>query len=294
MLWYIFGGLVPVILLFLWAIFQGGVGEMWYSLMRLPMEVSKLGALFSVGKSQLFYPNDVYYGTYGWHSGVVVNLLLWVIGIGGAALLLFRKEWGTFLVASAAILSYLFYFYITPLRFAQYLIGSAPFVAIISALGIDAIYERVRRSSIGLIFFFLGRLALGYILFSSFQAVNEPKKNFINSDSVAMREWFEKNVSKDTPVLDMVGLLFYFPQPYYACCVPFGQYAPYLSQPFPSILESLQKDNIQVIYQGGLGRADSLSPNARTYIKEHFTSVFQGQVLVRNDYPRPIDQTYSQ
>ena len=60
--------------------------------------------------------------------------------------------------------------------------------------------------------------------------------------------------------------MLYNPDPYYACCIPFGQSAEFLSRPLPDLPKALEDTDTKYIAQGGLYRVNTLPYPWQQYI----------------------------
>lgn len=262
------GFAVPIGLFGVWLLTIGQWETVVYSLTRLPFETAKIAKVFVMQPDLFFYPNTVFYGTAGWSRELIVNHALWIIGLGvGIWRLLTRKD---LLISGTFIIAIVSFMYLYPLRHAQYLIPIAVFVSFYAADAIFLLWEALRKKLIGQTMFFAGFIVLLLFFLDVFLAVNRPKLAWDNRQMLADMQTMWKIIPEDSYVLDLDGRTFYFKDPYYVCCLPFGQFEPYLSRPLPSLPAALETTNTQYIYEGQLERATTLSQKDQAYIRSHF------------------------
>ncbi len=254
------------------------IQTIWYSLTILPFEVNRIGQQFPMQPDLFFYPNTVYYGVGGWSRGLIANHIVWtcglLFGMGRLVTPVFgskdtRGVWKEILVAAALLAYIVTFMYGYPVRHAQYLIPIAFFVSLYAADLVLAIWRTLRTPGWSIIF------ALGYsaLLVGSwyiYTEVNTPKMGWTNAVDVQTLSFALQTIPKDDYVLDLVGATIYFRDPYYGCCLPFGQYSPYLSKPLPSMAQALANTHTSFIYQGRLFRVHDVSLEDQQFITRHY------------------------
>ena len=216
-----------------------------------------------------FYPNTTYYGTAGWSRELVANHTVWLIGLGVGIYRFFTK-WDEWLISGTFIISVVSFVYLYPLRHAQYLIPVAVFVAFYAADAIVLLWQKVHKNNLGQKVFFVGFIAMIVGMFIVYTSVNSPKLAWTNTETLSDMRALWKYIPKDAYVLDLDGRTLYFKDPYYVCCLPFGQYEQYLSRPLPSLPHALEDKNVLYIYEGQLGRVNTLSAADQAYIRAHY------------------------
>ena len=80
-----------------------------------------------------------------------------------------------------------------------------------------------------------------------------------------------KTIPQTEYILDLDGRTLYYPNPYYVCCLPFGQHEPFLSRPLPSLVDALERTKTGYVYEGELKRIQTLSPVNQAYIYRNYT-----------------------
>ena len=274
-----FAGLsIPLLIVGLWALTLGDLGKVWYWLVQLPVEANRISQIFFMAPDLFFYPNGIFYGNNGWSRELLTNHALWIVGLlVGIYRLVVPFGKAEVFVAGTFLLQVVIYVQFIPLKHAQYLIAIAPFVAFYVADGILALYRKTPFT----VFVFMF-LLLSVYLFQTNDRINRPKLGWTNKEAIAYLEKLYTTVPKTEYILDLDGRTLYYPDPYYACCIPFGQFAPFLSQPLPSLADSLEKTKTKYIYQGQLKRVTTLLPGDQTYIAGHYEPVYgDEQLLVR-------------
>jgi len=281
----VIGAGLPFITLCVWALFTMRSFDelllMWYSLTRLPFEAQQISALFPLPPFLFFYPNELLYGAPGWNRVLMVNHALWGIGLMTGSIRLVtvfvvngRKGVWVELLVSGAFLGYIISFmYGYPMRHEQYLIPIAVFVMFYAADVFGALFEWLGKKPTGVVWgsLFVGALIVG--IWGVSRGVNTSKLRFTNGNDYTFLRFALSELPRDAYVFDLVGSTIYFRDPYYVSAVPFGQWEPYLSRPLPSLSEALERTGARYVYEGGLGRINNLTPEARLYIRDHFRPV---------------------
>jgi len=273
-----------------WFLSLGNFPLIWYSLVKLPFEANVLGTIFSIPPDFFFRTNDVVYGTGGYHLGYWINLVFWVVAIligvyrFVISLVCFDKKtsWQELIIAGNFLVSLYLFFYVMPMKHAQYLIPSAIFVVWYIVDGLFLIWEQMRTSRIGRLFGGIGFVVFLFVLLSANRLVSDPKMQWGYTEREEL-DMFLRTIPKTTYVLDLACVSLYYPSPYYITCMPIGQVTPLISLTLPSVEERLQATDTKYIYQGKQYRTQELSSNDQRYIREHFTPVGDGAMLVRND-----------
>ncbi|MCL4360223.1 hypothetical protein M1555_03155 [Patescibacteria group bacterium] len=286
------GFLLPLLMFGVWCLSVGNLPLVLYSIFRLPFEVNEISRTFVMMPDLFFYPNAVYFGAGGWGEALLVNHALWMAGLvfGLYRLLtpvLTRGKtylWEELLLALNFLALVFFYVEFIPLKHAQYLIPIAVFVAWYSADMLDSLWQKMKRSTAGIVVFGVAALGLLGLLYSVNAAAEQPKLAGTNTQNLTALAVLYRTLPRATPVLDLVGSMLYYPDPYYACCLPIGQFAAYLSRPLPPLAAALEREKVPYIYQGEPGRVSTLLPADQEYIRLHYHPVADGDpaLLVRH------------
>lgn len=286
------GSGIVVVCTILWLFLR--VGDMkiiWYSLVRLPMEISVLGKIWIVEPTQFFYPNDTFYGVYGYHVGFVLNLILWcsTILIGIVRLVTpvvpngKKGVWQELMISGVFISSIILYKSFFSMKHTQYLMPSAIFVAWYAADGFFIMWDRLKHAHIGRIFYIsMWCLVLG-MLVKGYWVVNAPKFFWRNDAEIQTVATILRTIPQSEAILDLEGLTMYYPASYYLSALPIGQITPLISLRLSSLSGQLEKTDTKFIYQGTSRRITTLSLEDQAYIAAHFVPVGDGTLLVRTD-----------
>ena len=289
------GGLaVPLILFGLWTLTLGNPGRVYYSLFRLPFEVNEISRIFYMGPDLFFYPNSIFYGAGGWPVQLIVNHALWVTGILIGILSLLApyltaskaQKTGVYeevLIAGIFIVQIVYYVLWSPLKHAQYLIPIAVWVAFYAADGWNFFWQWARGTAGKSYLFVFVFLLLAAGLYKSNILAEKPKLSMNNQEALATISEIQAKIPSNEFLLDLDGRTIYYPGPYYVCCLPFGQYAPYLTRPLPSLSEALEKTKTRYIWQGEPDRLTTLAAGDQEYIAAHYANVKEIQGLLVRD-----------
>lgn len=282
---FFIGIFIPLGLFGLWSLFLGDIGLVWYSITTLPRVVGQETAkMFPMQPDLFFYPNDTFYGENGWSVGLIINHVVWFIGLTMGAVRLLTPWLGTsgelgkygrsgawieFLIAGSFFAHVIFFFWIYPLRHAQYLIPIAVFVVWYTADFIYLLwYKGVNKFPTGIVFTVLVSGCAGLLWI--FIRVNSPKLHWTNKIALANIENIHKTIPFNQYLLDFDGSTLYYKDPYYICCLPFGEFVPFMSRKVSSVIAYLEKTQTRYIYEGDLLRVNTLSPDEKNYIRTHY------------------------
>ncbi|KKR02036.1 MAG: hypothetical protein UT26_C0029G0005 [Microgenomates group bacterium GW2011_GWC1_39_12] len=291
------GGALIGLMACIWFASLGNLSLVWYSLVTLPFEANKLAKLFPIAADFFFYPNDVIYGTGGYHIGYWLNGFLWTFGI---LIAIFRfvttvtfqdtkTVWQEGIISANCLLSILLFVYVMPMKHAQYLIPSAVFIVWYVADGLYIFWKENQKIAAYRIWVVLSFGIFIYLLCIGHRLVNEPK-SYWRHDQKTELEGLLRTIPTTEYILDFECVSLYYPSPYYITCMPVGQVTPLISLKLPTVRERLKETNTKYIYQGRWQRTQELLPADQEYIKEHFVPIGDGKLLVRSD----IAETYAQ
>lgn len=269
---FVFGLGLPLLLFGLWVLTLGNPDQVIYSLTKLPVEANKISETFIMQPDLFFYPNTIFYGASGWSTGLLVNHAIWIVAIFVAAYrLVIPLNWSEFLIAATFFVYVIFYVLVVPLKHAQYLIPIAVFVAFYAADAVNLLWRKI----IGVNFIAAASLSTLYIIglgfmWKVFVAVNSPKLAWTNEDTIKQLTVIYQTIPTAEYILDLTGETLYYRHPYPACCIPFGQAAPYLTRPLPSLAQTLEKTQTKYVFEGGVKRITTLLPVDQAYISVHY------------------------
>lgn len=279
---------LPFIIFGLWLLSLGNLDQVIYSLTKLPVEANMISKYFIMLPDLFFYPNAVFYGEGGYNSTLLVNHLVWIVGILMGVYRFFLpyyrgkkhalEEWA---ISSTFIVQIISYVLIFPLKHTQYLIPIAVFVAWYSADFLDFVWQLAQKSW-QRVYVFGTIIAISFILYRVNTSVSTIKATFTNTQALQSLAQVYKTIPISEPILDLDGSMIYYPDPYFVCCIPFGQFGPLLSKPLPSLAEVLEDKKVKYIWQGGLKRVGTLQPADQAYISEHYGNWdSEGNMLAR-------------
>ncbi|MBI3577135.1 hypothetical protein HY086_03815 [Candidatus Gottesmanbacteria bacterium] len=281
--WFIVGLGAPLVAGVLWLLGQGMVSTAFYQLVTFPVEANRLGDLFPLRPDLFFNPNGIYYGTNGWGREIITNHVFWLVGLVVGMYRLLTpslapagRQAGTFilwrelLVGSVFFLAVALYVAVVPLKHTQYLVAIAPFIALYAADGVDMLWRhtqyRLWQRVAGVALFFIA----GFFLVTVHQSITANKRMFTNTADLAQLATIYRTIPPNSYVLDMEGRTVFYRDPYPICCIPFGQFLPYLSRKLPSLANALEATHTMYIYQGKLDRINTLPAQDVAYIRRNY------------------------
>lgn len=287
------GFIGPLVLFGLWLLTLGNLPLAVYSIVKLPFEVNKISQFFYMAPDLFFYPNQIFYGVGGWSQGLIVNALIWIIAILVGTTRLFtpslannREEktsaYEEILIAGMFTTQVIYYVMWSPLKHTQYLIPIAFFVSFYAADCIYLIWEKVKGAWGKEFFFTVVFIISGFFLYQTNQLVEAPKLAMTNVNEFATMNKLWATIPASEYLLDLDGSTLYYRNPYYICCLPFGQHRPFISRQFPLLIPALEQTQTKFIWQGGLERVQTLTSEDQAYIGNHFRQSDIPGLLVRN------------
>lgn len=298
---FVLGGCVIGLPLLLWGISLINIDTLWYSLIKLPMELRNMGKVYAIPPLYYFHYIDLYYGISGRNWGFLLNHGLWIFGLTIGAIRfiwslvhIHKKEMLTeFLISTLFVIQILAFLFVMPFKHAQYLIPMAVFVVFYVVDGIDLFWTYAKQSIHTLMIFVLCISLFLLLCIRGYHDSNDVKytwTNAANQGDITMLQTLLRTIPRSEYVYDMIGLSLYYPQPYFASCVPVGQISQYLTRPFPPLIPALIRTDTKYIYQGNVKRTSTLLWEDQQYILSHFTGVLDGSLLVRNDIVSSYNQ----
>lgn len=287
----ILGLFAPWLLFGLWSIATGQPDRVWYSVIVIPLEHARYERIFGYTADFFFRPNAFYYGSGGYSFGYLFNLAIWIIGLAVGAVRLitsFRTNPRTFrseelAVALTFMAVLLFYVFGAPLKHTQYLIPVAVFVVFYIADVMDLLWHRAKQGAPFIVFIGLLTL-LTWSGVRAFFSVNIPKLNSPSSIVLNNTSKLLEIIPPGSYVLDLEGRTLYYPYPYYVCCLSFGEFAPYLSRPLPSLSQALMDTKTRYIYQEYIDRIGALPIEDQNFIRVHYQPQLNNSLWVAKDW----------
>jgi hypothetical protein len=283
------GGCIPVAITLIVMIWSGDIAKALYLTTSFASNSTRvLGSKFPMGANLFFYPNDTFYGEWGYSAPLVLNLLIYVIaGLWGCIRLMTsashernEKAVAEFFVAMTFVLNFIAYVKIFPLKHTQYFISLAPFIAFYFAdfiFSIVTVFEKQKRFAYiaPLIILFVA-ITAGYegYLMHRIKAQWKDWKTASNFDQIT------KHVPAGSPMLDLTGESVIYKDPYYICCLPYGQYIEAFSFNLPSMAEALKQTQTAYVYLSVQNRLGILPPQDQVFISNHYVPLLTDPYLL--------------
>lgn len=289
---FLAGGVVPAVVCLLLILSFGDFRFAIYSITKLVSDATKvLASKFYMRPDIFFYPNQTYYGLGGYSRPYIFNLVIYVSAALWAIVRFVsflsykdsKKCMREFLVVSSFWINLAAFVKFYPLKHAQYFIMFVPFIAFYFADLLEGILERTGLSRgkarpFRLIIYLVFLLSIFFVS----KEMNEKKVQWTNKDKLEKINKLLVTIPKDSAVFDLTGAAVFFPDGYYLCCLPYGQYQEAFVFNLPNLEKDLKKRGTKYVHTDSFGRLDVLPPMQARYIKENFKSYFpDGSVLVR-------------
>lgn len=272
------GLLIPVLGIILFAVSSGNPVYAFSLMTKIASDASlELVTIYNhsfyMFPTHFFWPNQTFYGEGGMNFQYYVNLFIWITGsifaifrmVGFLAEDGFKKQAAVLLLASSFFFNLYGFMYVFPLKHSQYLVPLVPFVSLFFADFINSAGEFLQRRAkfLGIAF----NLVILAIIFYSAQRTNLPKAVWTNINELEQIVRIEAEIPAGSFVFDLSGYALKFRDPYYYCCVPFGQYWRILPYK-PSLAEGLKKTNTNYVVNK---RIDTLPDGERQYVEGTYT-----------------------
>ena len=304
-LFFVLGVLLNFILVAFFFAASGKFLLALYLTTKLASDVTKvLASKFYMRPDIFFYPNDTFYGTPGISQTLIVNLIIYFVGIvwgikNFVSSLSYTddKKCVREFVFSATLMINLYAFVkIFPLKHLQYLIPVSPFVAFYFAdliVGIASIAKQSRprlpRPLRGLAMTLIGLsseiilvLIIGYLTYLSF-IMFRYKSPWTNSAMIGKLNKLLTAIPQGEPVFDLTGETIFYPDGYYFCCLPYGQYQEALNFKFPDFKEDIERRGTKYVHIGRTDRLEVLPAVHARYIRENFKESEIAGILVKSE-----------
>ncbi|MCJ7740653.1 glycosyltransferase family 39 protein [Candidatus Microgenomates bacterium] len=268
---FFLGFLIPVVAICILLFSYGDFGKAILLMTKIASEASKtLGMRFPISVNFLFYPNDTYYGTYGYSLQWTLNLIIWFVGAiwGVISLVSSGAEEKRenilikLLVASSFIISFIAYIKIFPLKHEQYLLPLSPFIAYYFADLVMAISTKVKFRKLGL-------MILIVLIFLAGKDLYRRKLQWKNQGLSYYAEIYNK-LPRGAAVVDLTGESIFTKSGYYFCCIPYGQYESALLFKYPKLEDSLREKQVKYIYVSGPGRLAVIPLYQASLIRQYY------------------------
>jgi hypothetical protein len=275
---FLVGVSIPILIFGLWALSTGVPDVIWYEITKAPIEHTGIKSYTGVPWDFYFHPNSTYYG---FGPGYITNCIMWIVAIVWAIFRLVNRPKLPDVLLGVSFLSgiFLFIFYV-PLKFTQYLIPSGVCVALYTTDIIYVLWQKLQKHTVGLLLF-CSLYCIGLVgAYHVFQSVTMPKFTWTNSGTLSKIDTLLKTIPKDSYVLDLEGRTTYFRDPYYVCCLPFGQFGPMLTRPLPSLADSLQKTKTKYIYQAEVDRISFQIPDDQAFIRANYKPTMNNELWI--------------
>lgn len=280
------GFILPGLMLLALLVYYGNIPFDIYSMTRMSsMTTAVLGMKFYMRPDIFFYQNDTYYGLGGYSLPYVVNLVMYiaasVFAVGRFAASFShddsRKCIREFIIGGCFFANLYAFVHFYPLKHAQYLITVAPFIALYFADLLTVVFLRGmnRAYEAG-----LALLAVCVLLLAvSAYRMNLKKFQWTNTQNLNKTVNLLSEIPPDQPVFDLTGESIMFPDGYYFCCVPYGQYTEALEFPLPNIERDMARRGTKYVHAGSDGRFSVIPPSSANYIQDNFVKTGADQSL---------------
>jgi len=285
---FLLGILILGVFCLLFFVWSGDVGRAIYLTTKFASDSSKvLGRKFYMFPSHFFHPNDTYYALPGVSTPLVANLIIYIIGciwgIISFVSFLGRKTWEESLVQLLLSLTFLInliaFIKLIPLKHAQYFISFAPFVVFYFAEFVYSIQNLLARRKVIWIF---SILMAGLIIFIGVTGhrMYQIKIKWTNLKTLVDLDLIYKTIPEGEYVFDLIGATIFYKDPYFVCCLPYGQYEEAFSFRLPSLARSLIDTQTKYVFPYFDGRLSVLPPQDERFIRSNYTTLLADPMLM--------------
>lgn len=288
------GFAIPIMVILVLISSFGNPSRSLYSMTKMAKDVTaSLGAQFYMRPDIFFYPNETYYGINGYSLPYIVNLLIYVTASLWAIFRILaslsysdnRKCLREFLIGTTFFANLYAFVNVYPLKHAQYLIPLAPFIALYFADFLTSVFVREYKklrlfTYLAPVFFIILLVAMTGVG----KDVYARKMKWTNTQSLDKLTRYLSILPPRTPIFDLTGESIFFPNGYYFCCLPYGQYEGAILFRIPDLEKELEKRGAKYIHINWNERLNVLPALQQKYIREHFAaSELDPGLLVRKE-----------
>lgn len=282
---FFLGVTIPVLVLVLLFFFFGDFRRAFYLTFILQKKAGELFVWkFPMRADLFFYPHDIYYGWFGYNFNYLANLLIYLLAIITAIIRLvsFLSEETREKAAIRLFLALLLltniaaYIKFFPLKYTQYLIGVSPWVAYFFADFVFGVWDWIKKRKLAWKMVYMV-LLLVFIVLAAFEGgkMNEIKASRTNADSVRFLEEAQKTFAEDEYIFDLTGASLFYKDPYYVCCLPYGEYFEVLRIGLPNfnLEEALRQHEVKHIFTQFPERVRVLPEQHRLILSKYYTNI---------------------
>ncbi len=287
-LWTIaLGFMPPIIFTLLFFVAMGNPANAIYYSTKFISSASKiLGERFPMRPELFFYPNDIFYGEFGINPTLIINLIIYIVaGCWGIIKLVsfldnksYRESVIELLLSISFIANFIAFIKFFPMKHTQYFIAFAPFIAFYFSdmlLSLYGILQGKTRTLFLLLF-------LIFLLFIGYQGnkMNSIKANWNNDITFKHLKTVKDLIPSEDYVFDLYGETIFYKDPYYICCVSYGEYIEAFNRKLPSLADSLRQTQTKYIFTMTNTRLGVLPPLEARFINDHYIKIMDDPVIM--------------
>lgn len=285
---FLAGFIIPLTVTALFFFLWGNFRLAFYLTTAFASNSSKiLGFKFPMRPDLFFYPNDAYYGEPGISLPLLLNLFIYFTASvwGIVRLVSFldrptrRRSMIELLIAVSFLTNLIAFIKVFPLKHAQYLIAFAPFIAFYFADFVYALKERFDKSRKVLLFWIL---FLPFITLITVKGLRmyQIKLNWGNAETFTDVSAAYKRIPQGEYVFDLYGETVFYKDPYYICCIPYGQYEEAFTFRLPDLATEMTKHKAKYVYAHNTGRLSSLPGRDGQFLRTHYVALNQKPLIL--------------
>ncbi len=287
-LWRIaLGFMPPIIFTLLFFVAMGNPANAIYYSSKFIGSASKiLGDRFPMRPELFFYPNDIFYGEFGINPTLILNLIIYIIaGSWGIIKLVsfldnksYRESIVELLLSVSFIANFVAFIKFFPMKHTQYFIAFAPFIAFYFSDMLLSLYGKF----MGKIRILFSLLFLIFLLFIGYQGnkMNSIKANWNNDITFKHLKTVKDLIPPQEYVFDLYGETLFYKDPYYICCVSYGEYIEAFNRKLPSLADSLRQTQTKYIFTMTNTRLGVLPPLDARFINDHYIKIMDDPVVM--------------
>ncbi len=274
------GFIPPILFVLIFFIAMGNPGQAIYYSTKFISNASRiLGDKFPMTPELFFYPNDIFYGKAGINPALILNLIIYVLaGFWGIIKLVsfldkknFRDSMIELFISVTFLTNFLAYILYFPMKHTQYFIAFAPFISFYFSDMIVALYNKLfgKFQMIFSIFLILFLLYIGW----QGNIMNSIKANWTNGITFRYLKTVKDLIPSNEYVFDLYGQSLFYKDPYFICCVSYGEYIEAFHTKLPSLPDSLRRTQTKYIFTMTNTRLGILPPLDERFIRDHYIKI---------------------
>lgn len=183
------------------------------------------------------------------------------------------------LIGSTFVFNWVAYLYIFSLKHSQYIIAFSPLIAFYFADLVGVLYARLKENiKLAVIAKFIFMVLLIVMAVETWK-INQIKVTWTNQQTADYLSQTQKFIPKGAYVFDLFGESMFYKDPYFICCLPYGQYTEAFKIKLPSLAQALESTRTKYIYARDKDRLTVLPSREENFIRSNYLPGLEDPVI---------------